>query len=61
MNNRFVAIILAAFFTVLGLWMTEKAISIKKKKGRTSRVLFCIGGLGSFAAGGYCVMAARKF
>ena len=38
--------------------MTKTAIG--KKKWATKRVLYCIGGLGSLAAGGYCVIAAKK-
>ena len=58
MNNKTVACILAVFFIVLGLWMTKTAIG--KKKWGPKRVLLCVGALGGFAAGAYCVVAARR-
>lgn len=59
MNNKIVSIILAVFFIVVGLWLGKQAIG--KKKWGTKRALLCIGGLGGLAAGGYCIMASRKF
>ena len=59
MNNRIVAYVLAVIFIVFGLWMTKKAIG--KKKWAAKRVMLCFAGVGGFAAGGYCVFAARKF
>ena len=58
MSNKTIIYILTVFFVAVGLYMTKTAIG--KKKWAAKRVLYCIGGLGSLAAGGYCVIATKK-